>query len=207
MFNYREILEQLNEDRKSKGGKRYLEMRLPYSKIKRISKRSDYGDFIRNYGLGNASVVRSKSGLSVYVDPDADPETYSQLKRLSSRLGVPIEEFYGVVQLDGDEPDASNNYDRVDNNGLTTMEMKREMRKKENGNGESKTTIPKIVRKEKDSSTKTKNGSKTKKSAGDTKEERGITEVTGVANIPSKISAVDVMTTPIQRSRKKLNRQ
>ena len=186
--SYREIIDRLNEERKNQGGKRYLEAMVPYKKLKMKSSitRKKIGKFIDDNGLEGVSVIKMKTSIKICLDPDDHPKTISRLKRVCSKYDVPIKEFYGLVQLDGDEPDASRNYDRIDNNGLTTMEDKRAERRKR-----------KAEQDEDERRKEEKKNNPVKK--------RDVMEVTAVSNIPSPTAdTFDILSTPIQRNRKKV---
>lgn len=193
------------EENNSRGiiHKKYHQLKISKRELTDLAHKNGYDsykDFMMSRGLGDITKVSSKDYISFLVDPD-EYESDNKLQKLASNLGIEMTEFYGIVQLEGDEPDASNNYDMPIDNGLTTMEMKRRERRINKEDEETKAKDKEEKRKEREAK-KNKKNNKATESESHSKE---VKEVTSVANIPSKMGAVDIMTTPIQKSRKKVN--
>lgn len=191
MIDYTKVIEELNNlRRKDDGLKRYLEVKIPKKSLRRAMREAsvnNYDDFMAKHGLKTVSKVNNGEYVTVLVDPERSDHAKG-LKKLSSKFNIPITEFYGVVQLDGDEPDAQRNYDNPLPNGLTTMEIKRREREIEG-------TEP--ISSEKPPCEKDHHKKKTVKKSTD--------EATGIVSVPSKVGTIDIMTTPIQKNRKKVN--
>lgn len=186
-------------------------------------RRSSYMDFIKSHGLNYASVFDDEDNVHILIDPD-EREDYKNLEKLASLLGVDILEFYGLVQLEGDEPDNQHHYDNPIDNGLTTMEVKRFQREYEREHKSEHNTeddAEKLVaeknvkpiknnKKPNGKNSKKKNESLTIKTLRNNK--RDILEVTDASSIPSRTSTpIDMLATPdtrglVQRSRRKVLR-
>lgn len=185
-LDYTKIIDSLNKNRSDEGYKKFLELKIPKSQLENLTD-DDYIAFIKSHGLGQVTKIEGNNYVAIYVDPENETDSRN-LTSLSSELHIPIKEFFGLVQLDGDEPDASYNYDYPIDNGLTTMELKRREREYEKEHPKKKDKA-----KDKDTSDKDEDEGK-----------QGIEEVTGASNIPSKMGAIDLMNTPIQKNRKKV---
>lgn len=194
MIDYNVVILEINKLKESdSGSKKYLELQIPKTNLRKAMKEAhakSLDDFINKHGLSAASRLNGDDYLTLFVDPDIDSDCDS-LNRLASKLSIPVKEFYGLVQLEGDENDAVGDYYKNPfPNGLTTMEIKRreyELEGKKDSSDEEKKPVKKV------SKTKAKKGN--------------VTEVTTVGGIPSKVATIDMITSSapvVKKNRKNL---
>lgn len=217
MVDFKKVLYELQKIDEENSKKKYLEISVTYEDFNKALESNgytaeDFNRFLEGYGITEKEMVLSpcESSIHLFFYPEImETDLFDNVLELAEALNSQVKEFFGVIQLDGDEPDAKNDYPYQNNDGMTSPEMKRRERQKEQNDGEKASD-------DDDDDKKKKVVKKVdKKNKSDDKEEKkkDSNESTDTGDIPpEKVGNVaDLMGVtapyPIQKRRKKVLQQ
>ena len=139
MVDFKKVLYELQKIDEENGKKKYLEISVTYEDFNKALEDNgytaeDFNRFLEEYGITEKVVVLSpcESSIHLFFYPEImETDLFDNVLELAEALNSQVKEFFGVIQLDGDEPDAKNDYPYQNNDGMTSPEMKRRERQGE----------------------------------------------------------------------------